>query len=173
MQNNRPTEFPRIPQDTHSKSLLQSVSLLGAEMLKDKDEKARKLGKVLLVLGTAPHQFDFIYFLIHNKTSEMRTGLCDWYNSQVHSKGQEHMLKVANRETKGLEPWFNQFQLTFFSIKEKGKVDPNWTPMADIQWAIWSSFFSDSKFNQFMDMIERIVLESKSDFEELQLASLN
>ncbi len=170
---NQPMEFPRIPQDDHSKAILDSVAILGTEMLKDESEKARRLGKVLIVLGTSPYHFDFLYFLIHSKTGDMRTELCNWYNREIHSKGQDYMIKIANKECGGLIPWFNQFQLTFFHIKELGKENPSWTPMSDIAWGLWSSFFSDKKFSRFMDKIDDIVLNSQRDWEYMNLPNLN
>lgn len=172
--SSQPKEFPRIPEDPHSEMLLNSITLLSQNMLSSGgSDRVQKLGKILLVLGTSPRQFDFIYFLIHHKSATERINLCNWYNSKVCSQGMEYRLDLLNREIGDMVDWFNPFQLVMHPIIEKAKVDHAWVPMSDIFWGIFASLFDRKKSHRFIESLESIIVNSKEDIWELERPNLN
>jgi hypothetical protein len=166
----QPVEFPRIPKNPRSLALLQSLDVLSQPLIRPESSRRQKdLGAILHLLAHAPHEFDYLYFCVHNGIQDLNNEYREWYNKSIHSKGQNHMLKVINKEIGELEPHFNSFQLAFFNINEESKRNEDWIPLNNILWAVFCAMFDSQKYDRLMDRIRGII----SDIKDQSVASMN
>ena len=166
----QPKEFPQIPNDQKSIVLLKSLDIIAIKLLKpDSSRRQQDLGGVLHMLAHAPHEFDYLYFCVHNGRQDLSNEYREWYNKNIHSKGQAHMLKVINREIGDLGDHFNDFQLAFYHINEEAKRNEDWDPLNNIMWAVFCSFFDPQKYERLMDRIRGIISNARNE----SLAAMN
>ena len=166
----QPKEFPQIPNDQKSIVLLKSLDIIAIKLLKpDSSRRQQDLGGVLHMLAHAPHEFDYLYFCVHNGIQDLSNEYREWYNKNIHSKGQAHMLKVINREIGDLGDHFNDFQLAFYHINEEAKRNEDWDPLNNIMWAVFCSFFDPQKYERLMDRIRGIISNARNE----SLAAMN
>ena len=166
----QPKEFPQIPKDQKSLVLLKSLDIIAIKILgPDSSRRQQDLGGVLHMLAHAPHEFDYLYFCVHNGIQDLSNEYRQWYNKNIHSKGQAHMLKVINREIGDLGDHFNDFQLAFYHINEEAKRNEDWDPLNNIMWAVFCSFFDSQKYERLMDRIRGIISNARNE----SLAAMN
>ena len=160
----QPVEFPQIPKDPRSLALLQSLDALSQPLMApEASRKQKDLGAILHLLAHAPHEFDYLYFCVHNGIQDLGNEYRTWYNKSIHSKGQDHMLKIINREIGDLNIYFNSYQLTFFNINEEAKRNEEWVPLNNIMWAVFCSMFDSQKYDRLMDRIRGIISNIKNE----------
>ena len=156
-------EFPTIPHDHKSESMLQSLKVLsGIIMNNNPTQYQSDAAAFLYMLGAAPREHDYLYFKVHQGTEQIRNDYKEWYNKNVHSKGQDHMLKVLTANVGDFHDYFNQFQMAFYIINEHSKTDTNWQPLADLIWGFYCSLFDNAKRIEFIEAVKK----ATSDFVE-------
>jgi len=166
----QPKEFPKIPTDQKSRVLLQSLDIMATKLIKGNPSRRQEdLGGVLHMLAHSPYEFDYLYFCVHNGIQDLSNEYRGWYNKNIHSKGQVHMLEVINREIGDLGDHFNDFQLAFYHINEEAKRNEDWEPLNNILWVVFCSFFDSQKYERLMDRIHSII----SDMKDQSMASMN
>jgi len=166
----QPKPFPQIPKDPKSLVLLQTLDVLSITLMDSQNSKRqRDLGAVLHMLAHAPHEFDYLYFCAHQGTRDIDNEYREWYNRELHSKGDKHKLKVLNREIGDLQNHFNAFQLAFYNINEHSKTHEEWTPLNNLLWCVFCSMFDKRKFERLMDRIREIIAGVRDE----SIASMN
>lgn len=154
-------QFPRIPDDPHSEALLQSVAVLGSGILSSPDlsKRERQFASILLVLGTAPREWDYLYYVLYSEMRNHCQELGEHHNGVILKKGKEKMLDVLNSNIGDLAPHFNAFQLVLFNINEKAKGDPSWEPLSHLLWGLFCSMFDRKDLSHFLDKMEGLILK--------------
>jgi hypothetical protein len=148
-------EFPTIPHDHKSESMLQSLKVLSGIIMDNAPTQYQSdAAAFLYMLGSAPRENDYLYFKVHQGTEQIRNDYKEWYNKTIHSGGQEHMLKVLTANIGDFHNYFNQFQMAFYIINEHAKTDPNWQPLQDIIWGFYCSLFDSTKRLEFIQAIK-------------------
>jgi hypothetical protein len=149
-------KFPQIPDDNHSKILLETLTNISGSIMKDGpvDEHASKCAAFLYFMGTAPLLADYLYFRVHEETRDMCRHLSDHYNYYIHSQGEEYKLEILNKEVKSFGDYFNHFQLALYYIDLKSKEDKRWNPLSDLVWGFYCSLYSFRKCEEFLEAVQ-------------------
>jgi len=153
-------EFPTISQGHKSESMLQSLKVLSGIIMDNAPTQYQSDAAAFLhMIGSAPRENDYLYFKVHEGTGELREKYMKWYNAEVHSKGQEGMVQILNKNIGDFHDYFNQFQMTFYIINEHAKTDPSWQPMQDLIWGFYCSLFDAKKRTEFIDTVKTVITD--------------
>jgi len=153
-------EFPVIPQDHKSESMLQSLKVLSGIIMDNAPTQYQSdAAAFLYMMGSAPRENDHLYFKVHEGTEQLRNEYKEWYNKTIHSGGQDHMVDVLNSNIGDFHNYFNQFQMAFYIINEHAKTDAAWQPMQDIIWGFYCSLFDNSKRIEFINTVKAVVTD--------------
>ncbi len=147
--------FPQIPDDPHSRILLETLTNISGMIMKDGpvDEHVSKCAAFLHFMGTAPLLADYLYFRVHEDTRDMCHRLSEHYNYYINSQGDEYKLEVLNKEVGSFGDYFNHFQLALYYIDLKSKEDKRWNPLSDLIWGFYCSLYSYRKCEEFLEAV--------------------
>lgn len=146
-------EFPHIPQDNLTLGLLQGLKeLAGRVFIEDpENEELRAISTYLFVISDAPVNSPYSYFLFYQGLKDESGKIGDHYNHYIHSRGQEYMLDVVNREIGPFGPFFNEFQIIMHGLNNLAKQDDRYAPLNILLWGLYASFYNAKKRKRYLE----------------------
>jgi hypothetical protein len=145
--------FPQFPKDPESQMhLLALGSLSHAISLRGNSSETLNMTRAFLyVLSDAPYHHDYVYFRLHEGLVRDYEKLKDHYNHYIFSQGQNHMLRVINKEIGDFGDYFNDFQLILNNIDKRSKHDTAYAPLNTLLWGLYCSMYDRKKLKDYLD----------------------